>query len=226
MDAFTVSLLRYPTEEDWKRCKVLAMNTVLGKNAEDYLTKDVPTTWRYKILKAKHSPIRTLMYTIKLEGIPSWVAGHYVRHKHAEPYCASQRNDRQDAYDRNAARQDSPVNLILECNAEELCAIMTKRLCSKASQETRQVAEEIKKQVIAVTPEIADFLRPPCGLYGKCFEMTSCRRVGAENRLACEKVFTDKVVEEAIAEIIFEYPTVEKMKEILIKYGAIAREQF
>ena len=224
MENFKVTLLRYPSTEDWARCKALAMNTVLGKNAEDYLDSEIPFEWKRKIIKARHSPIRTLMYTIKLENIPSWVATHYVRHKHAEPYCASQRNDRQANYDRNAARQDAPVNLILDMNVEEFVTVMQKRLCTKASPETREVAVAMLAEVIRVTPEVSSMCRPPCELYGKCFEMKPCENVKKANRIACSGFFTDQKVEEAIAEIRFEYPTIEKMKEILIKYSAQARE--
>lgn len=57
-----VEILRNPTKADWARCKELALNT-MGKK---YAGKEVTDEWKRQILKAQHSPIRTLMFTIRL----------------------------------------------------------------------------------------------------------------------------------------------------------------
>ncbi len=87
-----IEILRYPEEADWQRCKSFALNTMGKKYLGD---KDVDELWKVRILKAGHSPIRTLMFTIKLE-IPYFVSVHFVRHKFGiEHYVQSQRDDRQ-----------------------------------------------------------------------------------------------------------------------------------
>ena len=99
-DEIKVEILRHPTDEDWERCKMLAMNTI-GKRWSGEVTDE----WKNKILKAEHSPIRTLMFTVRME-LPYWVSTHFVRHKYGvEHYVSSQRNDRQDKYDRREAPQ-------------------------------------------------------------------------------------------------------------------------
>ena len=166
-----VEILRYPTEEDWLRCKMLALNTV-GKEAMTPPTDE----WKYKILNAEHSPIRTLMFTIKME-IPYWVSVHYVRHKYGvEHYVKSQRTDR-TGEDRNAKRQDEMVTHIMDINAQELMFMARRRLCNLASKETQEVMIEIAKQVSDVCPEFYTFLAPMCirNLY-VCYEMNGCGR--------------------------------------------------
>ena len=71
-----VEILRNPTKADWARCKELALNT-MGKK---YAGKEVTDEWKRQILKAQHSPIRTLMFTIRLT-IPYFASVHLVRHK-------------------------------------------------------------------------------------------------------------------------------------------------
>ena len=71
-----VEILRHPTEADWVRCKELALNTV-GKK---YVGNEVTDEWKRQVLKAQHSPIRTLMFTIKLT-IPYVASVHLARHK-------------------------------------------------------------------------------------------------------------------------------------------------
>lgn len=167
-----VTLLRAPTEEDWREVKRRALVTV-GK------TMVTPPTieWKRKILMARHSPIRYLQFSFLLEGIPSWVSVHLVRHIHAQPYVKSQRNDRQSAYDRNKAPQDSPVDMIWDMNAEELMVIANKRLCNQASQETMEVVIQMCGLAKESCPEISDFLVPMCVWRGGlCPEMVSCGR--------------------------------------------------
>ena len=166
-----VSMLRWPCTDDWIRCKVLALNTV-GKTAGEYVSEE----WKRKILRAEHSPIRTLMFTIKME-IPYYVSTHFVRHKFGvEHYVTSQRNDRQDKYDRRAARQDAEVSHIMDINAAELIAMARKRLCKNADPETQKVMREIVKQVIDLCPEFEGMLVPDCVYRGGCKEFEPCRR--------------------------------------------------
>lgn len=164
-----VEILRYPTEKDWLRCKTLALNTV-GKKA----VNQPDDKWKYNILKCEHSPIRTLVFTIKME-IPYYVSVHFVRHKYGvEHYVTSQRNDRQNNYNRTKAPQDSPVIHIMDINAQELMFMARKRLCMQADPSTREVMREIVKKVLKTNPEFKPFLVPNCQWIGECKEMFPC----------------------------------------------------
>lgn len=164
-----ITCTEYPTEQDWIACKERALVTV-GLNIKNPPDEN----WKKSILKARHSPIRRLRFSFKLEGIPSWVSVHLVRHIHAQPYVKSQRNDRQNNYDRTKAPQDSPVNMIWDINAEELMVIANKRLCNQASPETREVVKLMCEEVLKTNPEFKEFLVPMCQYVGECKEMYPC----------------------------------------------------
>lgn len=165
-----VTLLEYPTDKDWAEVYRRAMVTV-GKN------KCAPPSakWRSDILEARHSPIRYIRISFLLEDVPSWVATHLARHVHAQPYIKSQRNDRQTDYDRNAARQDAPVSMIYDVNAEEMMVIANKRLCNKASKETQHLVKMMCKALLDKCPEFSGLLVPMCLHHGGvCHEMKGC----------------------------------------------------
>ena len=165
-----IKLLEYPSEADWYEVKRRALVTV-GKTPIQQPDEE----WKMRILRARHSPIRYLRFSFLLEDLPYWVSVHLCRHVHAQPYVRTQRNDRQNDYDRNAARQDAPVTMIWDMNAEELITICQKRLCGCAAQETREVAVMIKKLVLDKCPEFAGVLVTPCEFNGRCHEMYPCR---------------------------------------------------
>lgn len=167
-----ITLLEYPTAMDWYECKRRALVTV-GKSKFDPPDRE----WREKILAARHSPIRRLRFSFLIEDIPSWVSVHLCRHIHAQPYVKSQRNDRQQEYDRNSAPQNAPVSMIWDMDAEELMIVANKRLCMQASEETRNVVREACALAATKCPEIKPFLVPMCEYNGGvCYEMKPCER--------------------------------------------------
>jgi thymidylate synthase ThyX len=167
---FKVEILKYPTEEDWMLCKTCTLVTV-GKESNKPATDE----WKVKLLKANHSPIRTLQFCFRLTNIPSWVATHLVRHVHATPFVKTQRTDRNNGHDRGADRQDTPVDMCWHMNAEELITIAHKRLCRQASPETREVVQAICDEVIKVNPEFKGLLVPNCYYRGGvCEEFYPC----------------------------------------------------
>ena len=167
---FKVEILRHPTEEDWMWCKTCTLNTV-GK-----VSAKLPTDeWKKKLIQAEHSPLRELWFGIRMT-IPSYVSVHFVRHHiGVNHYVQSQRNDRQDNYDRTKATQDVMVSHIMSVNAQELAFMAHKRLCGQSDPYTRKVMQEIVKQVEEVAPEFQDVLVPLCGYRnGKCTEFNCC----------------------------------------------------
>jgi len=171
-----VELLTGPNELDWLGVKRRALITIYGKGT-GYVSPP-SSDWKHKILEARHSPIRYLRYSFMIKDIPSNIATHLCRHVHAQPYVSSLRNDRQDAMDGDLAPRNTPVNMILDVNAEELMVIANKRLCGKASEKTREVVKLICLEALNVTPELAGLLVPSC-MYngGVCHEMKPCGRM-------------------------------------------------
>lgn len=167
---FKVEILKYPTEEDWMLCKRCTLVTV-GKDSEKPATDE----WKVKLLKANHSPIRTLQFCFRITNVPYWVVGHLVRHVHATPFVKTQRSDRNNGHNRGADRQDAPVDMCWYMNAEELITIAHKRLCHQASKETRGVIQAICDEVVKVNPEFDGLLTPMCAWRGgKCDEFNCC----------------------------------------------------
>lgn len=166
-----IEILRHPKEADWERCKLLALNTIGKKNLK---SKEVSDEWKYKMLKAEHSPIRTLMFTIRLT-IPYFVSTHLVRHKiGVEHYVQSQRNDRQSEYDRELAPQNAMVTHIIDVNAEQVMFMMRRRLCGQADATTRFVMTHVCLEIIKTNPEFKQFLKPMCEYRHECPEFISC----------------------------------------------------
>lgn len=163
-----VELLNYPDEKRWFEVKERALVTI-GKKAVTPPTEE----WKKKMLRARHSPIRHLEFSFYIE-CESFVSVHCTRHKHAEPYVKSQRNDRQKEYDRKAARQDAPVCMIWDINGEEMIKIANKRLCGRADPDTRALVAKMCELVIEKCPEFNDELIPMCGRENKCYEMEPC----------------------------------------------------
>lgn len=172
-----VWILEYPDDKDWIGVKRRALITVYGNEKGTGLLAGPSSEWKKKILEARHSPIRWLRYSFLFEDIPSNIATHLCRHVHAQPYVSSLRNDRQDTMDGDAARRDTPVNMILDVNAEELMVIANKRLCNKAAPKTREVVQEMCRLAEDVTPELKGLLVPMCDYQGGvCHEMYPCGR--------------------------------------------------
>lgn len=167
---FKVELIEHPDDKDWEAVKARALVTI-GKKAKTPPTME----WKRAILEARHSPIRRLRFSFFIE-CPYWVSVHLVRHVHAQPYVRSQRNDRQNDYDRTKAPQDAPVCMIWDMNAEELMVIANKRLCRQASEETRCVVQMMCAEVLKDFPEFIGLLVPGCVYNGVCHEMNPCGR--------------------------------------------------
>lgn len=165
-----VEMIKHPNDDDWLFCKQCTLNTI-GKT-----TTKLPTDeWKIKLLESEHSPIRTLWFAFKME-IPYYVSTHFVRHKFGvEHFVQTQRNDRQDKYDRTKAPQDTLVSHIMYVNAQELANMAHVRLCKQASKETREVMEMIVSEVLKTNPEFKTVLVPKCKYRnGKCTEFFPC----------------------------------------------------
>ena len=112
--------------------------------------KEPSDIFKRKILRAEHSPIRSLIYCFEITNVKSWVVTHLVRHHvGVEKWVRTQRTDR------------------TPCPS-------TPWLCSQASVETREVMEAIKKEVEKKDPIMAEVMVKECVYRGYCPEMWSC----------------------------------------------------
>lgn len=141
---------------------------------KESLGKEPSEKFKREILLSEHSPIRAIEIKFRWRDIPYWVAMHWKTHKW-ESRTNTQRNDRQQEYDRGKAPQDSPVNFIGEPNIQNLIDTWRKRLCYQASPETREYAENFKTELHKTEPEIADVLVPNCIYRCGCPENGKCQ---------------------------------------------------
>ena len=184
LDNLDIEMTKYPTDADWAEVYHRAMLTV-GKDKTI-----VPSmNFRQKILAARHSPIRYLRFSFELTNIPYWVACELRTHVHDMPYVAdfgvyikTSRNDRQADFDRNAARQDTPVNMIMDINGEQLMILANKRLCNKATAEAREAVTRMCHLAEEKCPEYTGLLVPNCIYHGGiCHEMMPCGKCGNDS---------------------------------------------
>lgn len=167
---FQIEIIKHPTDEDWMLCKRCTLNTI-GKDSTILPTNE----WRKKLLLSEHSPIRTLYFCIKMT-IPYYVSVHFCRHFiGVTHFVQTQRNDRQNIYDRTKAPQDILVSHIMYINAQELMTMARRRLCNQADPFTQKVMSKICKEVISVNPEFDGVLEPMCFYRGgRCTEFNCC----------------------------------------------------
>lgn len=127
-----------------------------------------------KIYKCKHSPIRTQLFWVQMNNIPTFVSTHFVRHKiGVEHFVLSNRSDRGGAGNDVVTRK-TPVNHCMFINAEALITMSRKRLCKGASIETQQVMKMIVKGLEKVDPELTKHMMPQCEYIGRCEELKGC----------------------------------------------------
>lgn len=154
---------------DWALVAECARTTV-WKGALGHEPSD---SFKASIILSEHSPLRALMFKVRMEGIPSFVSTHLVRHKYGvEHWVSSNRPDRNGG---NAEiNRNSPVTHLMVLNAQELLFMARRRLCSKASPETQQVMRMIRDEVRKIDPVLARHMTPMCMYRGRCCEPDGC----------------------------------------------------
>ena len=155
---------------DWDLVKRAALQT---RNLK--MVNPPTKRWKMKMLMAEHSPIRCLMFYITFEDVPYFVHVHLVRHfMGLTPFVSTSRSDLTKVKDRSQRRQTDLVNFSLLINAQAILNMSYKRLCNKASKETREVWEKVKNEMMKVDPYLATMMVPSCVRQGHCPEMEPC----------------------------------------------------
>lgn len=134
--------------------------------------KEPSSEWKRRILIAEHSPIRDIVIKWRWAEIPSFVATHFSRHMW-ECFIKTQRTDR-TGIDRRKLPQDAIVSFVGNANIQNLIDTMRKRLCYQEAPETREYAEDLKREISKVEAEIGFVLVPQCVSKCGCPEMKPC----------------------------------------------------
>ena len=169
---FQTKVTRAEFATTWKRALNAARRTV-GKKPLD---KEPSKSWEAKMLLAEHSPIRLVEYDISFEDIKQWVTVHLVRHWLGFiPFVHSQREDRRDlGVPRDELPQGALNDMDVSVNAQSMINVSRKRLCQKASPETRDAWQKVVDAVGKIDPIMAEKCVPNCVYRGFCPEMESC----------------------------------------------------
>lgn len=155
--------------DDWKNVKNHCRRTM----NKEFTENEPSEAFKKALLISEHSPIRLIEFDWSWKNIPYWVSTEWSRHKF-EKFISSQRNDRQDNYDRNSARQDAPVNMDCFANEQNLIDAFRKRLCHQATEEARELAEDFKSELSKTHKLEADVLVPHCIYRAGCSEPKCC----------------------------------------------------
>lgn len=151
-------------------------------NAESKMTLE-------KIYFCEHSPMRTQIFWVRLNDIPTFVSTHLVRHKiDVEHYVKSNREDR-PAYSGEGGGRWHSVNHGMRISAQSLVNLARKRLCAQSHMATRKVMLAIVESMKDVDPALAEKLVPDCIYRGGCFELRPC---GFMPRSNAYDIFKDK----------------------------------
>lgn len=148
-----------------------AARTTIGKEAGE---GEPASLWKKRMLLAEHSPIRLLHIKWKWTGLLWWVQTHFTRHHvGVEWFVSTSRSDR-TGVDRGTLDQNAPVNVEGEANPQAIIYISRKRLCQKASDETRKAWQDFLLTFRDTQPELYSACVPDCIYRGYCYEYKSC----------------------------------------------------
>ena len=138
-----------PVEGSWRRALKLARRT----GGKEDINKDPSDKFKYKVLLQEHSPIRAVEYIINFERIRQWVTTHFVRHWLGFiPFVHSQREDKRELdVPRDELPQGAENDMDVLVNAQSLINVSKKRLCHKASPETRHAWEMVVNSIAQFT---------------------------------------------------------------------------
>lgn len=155
---------------DWNR----VLNAARMTAHLPLLDKEPTDTFKRKILKAEHSPVRLLEYDIIVEDVPYYVIMHLVRHFNGiEKFVATSREDR-TGVPREERKQTDHIDAMFSVNAQAMLNISRVRLCRQASKETRELWRMIVDAVGEIDPIVRAFCVPNCVYRGLCPEIKTC----------------------------------------------------
>ena len=129
-----------------------------------------------QLYRWEHSPSRTQIFWVYMEGVQSFVSVHFVRHAAVGQghFVQSNREDRGGPGD-SVVNRTTPVNHRMLLNAQHLIDISRRRLCFQASVETRFAWKMVRDAVMVIDSDLAKYMVPNC-VYrgGYCCEPKPC----------------------------------------------------
>jgi hypothetical protein len=160
-----MKILVRPISPDWLFRRACEMTLQPGKTSRVSIAR---------MLRAEHSPVRTLRYWVDISGIATFVSVHLVRHKiGVEHFVQSMRDDRGGGPADKVTRE-TLVNHGMEINAQALITMSRKRLCLHSHRSTVAAWARVRRAMMQVQPEVAACMVPECAYRGFCPELREC----------------------------------------------------
>lgn len=128
------------------------------------------------IIFSEHSPLRLLVFDVKIFGIPKYVSVHLCRHHEGvEKFVCTSRPDRNGfTKTRHEQHDDDLVDIQLSINAQSVINISRVRLCAKAELATQKVWKGVIEGIKKIEPQLFGACVKNCVYRGTCPEMDSC----------------------------------------------------
>lgn len=145
--------------------------TAIGKSGKDREEVEVSSDLKTKLLLAEHSIIRALWIKWLWVEIPYWVTVHFKTHSLGTLQDTRTQRIKED---RGKEPQEALVEHEMACNAQAIINISRKRLCYKASKETREAWKNVIHNLYKCEPELAHVCVRECVYRGFCPELNSC----------------------------------------------------
>ena len=136
------------------------------------LDKEPSDKFKEDMMIAEHSPIRDIEWKFDIKDLGACYITHLVRHMWT-PFVKTQRTDR-TGVDRHKIPQDEPNDMRGSANNQHLIDTSRKRLCYKASKETRESWEQLKLKIHELDKFTADGMVPNCVYRCGCPEGDNC----------------------------------------------------
>jgi hypothetical protein len=158
------------------------------------------------IYETLHSPVRCMIFWIKMYNIPNCVSVHLVRHAHHTPFVKTGREDRHGLGDKEHRYSCKDHGMFI--NAETLINIAKKRLCNKALGDVSFLMYEIREGIREYSEHLANKMVPNCVAMMRCPESKgSCRQIDKMIKLYGKKYFAttpDYCLPKVLKESIYE----------------------
>lgn len=170
------------------------LNAARFTQRKDPLDKEPSDRFKWNIIKAEHSPLRALMFTIDFYDIPYYASVHLCRHVHAQPFVSTSRPDIDGMMKpRDEQKKSDPVNMRLLVNAQEIIHISRARLCMRAEATTMKLWKQAIRELHEIEPILAAACVPSCIYRGLCPEIKSCGYVYGANYDLCRMAYLNLV---------------------------------
>lgn len=151
------------------------LNSARFTQGKSPIDKEPSKQFKMDMIRAEHSPIRCLVFTMDFYDIPYYVSVHLCRHVHAQPFVSTSRPDRNgEVKPREEQLKSDPVNMRLCLNAQEIINISKVRLCNRAEATTKRVWRIAINELMVIEPLLAHACVPSCIYRGFCPEIKGC----------------------------------------------------